>query len=142
MLFAPFIAGFFIACGLILFSISPGAAIAAFWLSSPFMGGAIGDRRDALGCGVWLGFLFGPVGVFCSLFLDGRQPCTVCAELIRVQAKLCPHCHSRLFWGVPYDPEDDEDSGVTDEVVAVVEPPPPPAGKATFRRSPPAPPLR
>ena len=79
------------------------------WFLLGLISGAIGASRNV---GFWLhafiGFLLGPIGILTALFFkpsdeatfqregsaSGMVKCPMCAELIKVEAKICKHCKS------------------------------------------------
>lgn len=64
-------------------------------------GAEIGARREARTVGIWLGLLFGPLGLIALQGFDYRPLCRTCGgPLNRVQftPRICPHCHTRLQW--------------------------------------------
>ena len=75
--------------------------IVLFWILSVvlfgFIGCFIGQSKGAGGAGFVLGALLGPVGCVLAAFLEGnRIPCPFCAERVRPEAKVCPHCRNQL----------------------------------------------
>jgi len=67
------------------------------WMSCAILGGMIGHRKGAAVAGMLFGIALGPIGVaFAMAMAGGRGECLYCMELVRYQAKKCPHCHSEL----------------------------------------------
>lgn len=74
-----------------------GVAVTAFLMMMlPFgIGGYYVGRRTGNGLeGFWFSCLLGPIGLVIAFVLDDktREPCSVCAESIKLDAKSCPHC--------------------------------------------------
>lgn len=60
-----------------------------------------GAQRGAGCLAAFVGIAFGPVGLIITLLLPDTQRarsaiCPYCCESIFVDAKICPHCRSRL----------------------------------------------
>lgn len=67
------------------------------WLSCAVVGGMAGQRKGATIVGVGLGLILGPIGAMFAIAMVGsRGECLYCRELVRYQAKKCPHCQSAL----------------------------------------------
>lgn len=81
------------------------------WALCGLVAGAIGASRNVgFGLHALIGFLFGPIGILTALLFkptdedkyhrqgdsSGLQKCPYCAEVVKVEAKLCKHCRGDL----------------------------------------------
>lgn len=67
------------------------------WITAVLISAIVGGRKGMGGVGFFLGLLFGPFGMALVLAMVGsRMDCPFCSELVKYQAKKCPHCHSSL----------------------------------------------
>ncbi|MFA7287211.1 MAG: GlsB/YeaQ/YmgE family stress response membrane protein [Patescibacteria group bacterium] len=91
--------------------------IMIFWIVCAILAGAIGAMKNRTPLGIILGVLLGFIGVLIILFVpksglaqtntvgsnapnptdstDTRK-CPFCAEVVRIEAKICKHCRSDL----------------------------------------------
>lgn len=69
-----------------------------FWaIINALVGAAIGQRKNAIGACVAVCILLGPIGWLISIFIEGDvRKCPFCAENIKPQAVVCPHCQRDL----------------------------------------------
>lgn len=64
-----------------------------FWIACAIAGAAVGGRVNSAGTGFILGLILGPLGLIIAFTLKGdRRKCPFCAELVKPEAKVCPHC--------------------------------------------------
>lgn len=73
-----------------------------FWLLFGALIGALAAQKRGFSmvAGVLGGMLLGPLLALLMFFVSGdRTKCPHCAELIKKEAKLCPHCRSDLTEG-------------------------------------------
>jgi hypothetical protein len=68
------------------------------WIICGFLGGLVGNAKNAAGSGAVLGFLFGPLGVLVAFAVDGRPECPYCKGRIEPRATTCQHCRKSLSW--------------------------------------------
>jgi hypothetical protein len=65
---------------------------------SALIGLLIGNTRNRPGAGVAFSLLLGPIGwLIVLLGPDCRRKCQFCAEVIKPEARICPHCQQDLF---------------------------------------------
>jgi len=58
-----------------------------------FIAAAIGARKGNAGKAFFVGFLSGPFGILFAILSRGnRVHCSFCHELMRSEARVCPHC--------------------------------------------------
>ena len=69
-------------------------------ITCTLMGGAVGKPRMAYVTGLFLGFFFGPLGVFVASAIDKRPKCGQCFSRLSGLPRECPSCHARLIWKV------------------------------------------
>ena len=74
----------------------PVAYLLFLWALSPFAGMVAAREREAGCLGFLLGLLFGPIGVFAALHVDGRASCPRCGVRVFQRAEICPRCHTEL----------------------------------------------
>jgi hypothetical protein len=65
-----------------------------FWLGiNALIGFLIGNSKNAVGQCVFLSILLGPIGwLICALLPGDFRKCPFCAENMKPEAKVCPHC--------------------------------------------------
>jgi len=69
----------------------------AWILFGALIGISAAQRRGfGTASGVIGGILLGPLAVLMYLVSSDRYKCPECAEWVKVAAKICPHCKSRL----------------------------------------------
>lgn len=74
-----------------------GFSFFATWIACAIIGGLAGQRKGAALVGVMLGLILGPFGAaFAIAMVGARGECLYCRELVRFQARKCPHCQSTL----------------------------------------------
>jgi len=67
------------------------------WFGCAIIGGMVGQRKGAGVVGTVLGLVLGPLGVCVAIAMIGsRGECMYCRELVRYEARICPHCRSTL----------------------------------------------
>jgi hypothetical protein len=67
------------------------------WILCGIVGAMIGSSKGAAAEGFAAGFLFGPLGILIAYLLKGdRKKCRYCAELVKKEAIVCPHCQRDL----------------------------------------------
>jgi hypothetical protein len=67
------------------------------WLACAVIGGMAGQRKGAGLVGTLLGLILGPLGAaFAIAMVGSRGECMYCRELVRYEARKCPHCQSTL----------------------------------------------
>ena len=86
-------------------------ALIAIWVLCGLVAGAIGASRNVgFALHALIGFLFGPIGILTALLFkptdedkyrgqgdaSGLTKCSYCAELVKVEAKICKHCGGDL----------------------------------------------
>ena len=86
-------------------------ALIVIWILCGLAAGAIGASRNVgFALHAIIGFLFGPIGILTALLFkptdedkyrgqgdaSGLTKCPDCAELVKVEAKICKHCGSDL----------------------------------------------
>jgi len=75
------------------------------WMGSVMLGGVAASRREAVGFGMILGLLFGPLGVIVALGIDDRRMCGNCHGRISGKPNVCQHCGDKFDWTKPYEPK-------------------------------------
>jgi len=70
-----------------------------FGITGYYIGRRTGNGLE----GFWFCNLLGPLGIVITFVLPDktREPCEECAELVKMQAKVCPYCgakHQRRSW--------------------------------------------
>ena len=73
------------------------------WIACAFLAMIAADAKRAAVAGLWLGFLFGPLGLIAALGLDRRYQCSKCFGRINRgpqvnQPAVCQHCGAPLVW--------------------------------------------
>ncbi|MFC1758180.1 hypothetical protein ACFL2H_05360 [Planctomycetota bacterium] len=78
-----------------------------YWIGCGFVGCTIASRRMEGEKGFWMGFFFGPVGVFGAAFLDNRPQCPRCGGRLNEGFEICQNCATTIDWshGRPLTPE-------------------------------------
>jgi hypothetical protein len=73
-------------------------AFLIFWLPiSLVLGAIVGKARGRVGAGMFLSALLGPIGWLVILIgPDYRRKCPFCAETIKPEAIICPHCQREV----------------------------------------------
>ena len=86
-------------------------ALITVWVLCGLVAGAIGASRNVgFALHALIGFLFGPIGILTALLFkptdedkyrgqgdaSGLTKCPYCAELVKVEAKICKHCRGDL----------------------------------------------
>jgi hypothetical protein len=67
------------------------------WIFCILIGALIGQYKGRVGSGVVWSLLLGPIGwLIVALMKDLRRKCPHCAEAIKPEAKICPHCRTTL----------------------------------------------
>jgi hypothetical protein len=74
------------------------------WMGSAMLGGIAASRREAIGFGMTLGLLFGPLGAIIALGIDDRRMCWNCHGRLNGKPKVCQHCHEPQDWNKPEQP--------------------------------------
>lgn len=79
-------------------AVRPYLPLALTWVVAGALGGAaIGWIKNRLWRGVLLGATLGPIGWLVVGLLEGAfRECPACSRPIRVQARVCPHCHASV----------------------------------------------
>jgi hypothetical protein len=69
-----------------------------FWLPiNLVIGAALGKTKGRIGAGMFLSALLGPIGWLVILIgPDYRRKCPFCAETIKPEAIVCPHCQREV----------------------------------------------
>jgi hypothetical protein len=67
---------------------------AGFWLLSAIVARSFALDRGRAGAGLFLGLVYGPLGVVMALLLPPAANCPFCYEAIHIKATICPHCRS------------------------------------------------
>ena len=81
------------------------------WLACAIIGGMAGQRKGAALVGTLLGLILGPFGAaFAIAMVGARGECLYCRELVRYQARKCPHCQSTLKVDPPAAPPPSADA--------------------------------
>ena len=61
------------------------------------VGAIVGKTKNRIGAGMFLAILLGPIGWLVVLIgPDYRRKCPFCAESVKPEAKICPHCRSDI----------------------------------------------
>ena len=68
------------------------------WLACAFLGAVIAQQKQAGIAGLFLGLIFGPLGVLAAFALDWRLQCYKCLGRLEGRASVCPHCRTELGW--------------------------------------------
>jgi hypothetical protein len=68
------------------------------WIAiNAIVGAAIGARKNMVGGAVALSIFLGPIGWIIALISEGNlRKCFFCAEAVKDEAKICPHCQREL----------------------------------------------
>src|SRR5436309_552956 len=72
--------------------------ILLFWLPiNLIVGFIVGNVRGRVGFGILLALFLGPIGWLITLLAsDASRKCPYCAEIVKPEAKICPHCRKEL----------------------------------------------
>ena len=63
------------------------------WLFSIAVATGLGAQRQQWHIGLFMGLLFGPLGMIVAGLLDYPHRCPRCCEAIHSEAEVCPYCH-------------------------------------------------
>jgi hypothetical protein len=93
----------------------------AFWLACLIATSHVAERRNALGAGVLLGLLFGPLGYLLAWGIDCRKHCPQCFTQFDGKVSVCPGCSAKIAWVEKVSP-----TGTRSSVPVIDGQPPPP----------------
>lgn len=68
------------------------------WFICGLLGYVIGMNKEAGKTGLWLGLLFGPLGLLAAAPVDRRAPCPSCGTRLNGRPSLCPGCRTKFEW--------------------------------------------
>jgi hypothetical protein len=85
------------------------------WLGFGAVVGSIAARRRgfSLALGLIGGLLLGLLSPLLFLVPGKRQKCPHCAEWVKIEAKVCPHCQRQIAGDAPQPAPEGADSGST-----------------------------